>query len=203
MSDFIKIPFAPDYLINKNGEIIGKKGKLLKPILDKKTGYFRVSLYVNKKLKITKIHRAVWFSFVGQYTHPMQINHINGIKTDNNLKNLEIVTPSQNMKHAWDSGLNKGKTKLTKKQIEEILSYPTETGAGEISKVFKVCRQTINLYRLKKFGTNWKKRKNDLPKNLYWIESKKAFIHVYYVDKKRKSKAFKTLESYYEYIKTL
>lgn len=50
-------------------------------------------------------HRAIAQAFVDGYKEHLQVNHINGIKTDNSLKNLEWVTASENVAHANATGL--------------------------------------------------------------------------------------------------
>lgn len=50
-------------------------------------------------------HRLIWQAVHGAIPEGMQINHKNGVKSDNRLANLELVTPSANTKHAYDMGL--------------------------------------------------------------------------------------------------
>lgn len=50
-------------------------------------------------------HRMVWEAVNGQIPEGMQINHKNGIKHDNRIANLELVTPLENVQHACRSGL--------------------------------------------------------------------------------------------------
>jgi len=58
-----------------------------------------------------KIHRLVAKAFIDNYSEYLQVNHKNCVKHDNRLENLEMVTQSQNTKHAWDNG----RMKLTKR----------------------------------------------------------------------------------------
>lgn len=51
------------------------------------------------------VHRLVWEYVHGPIPRDMQINHINGIKHDNRIENLELVTASENTKHAYRMGL--------------------------------------------------------------------------------------------------
>lgn len=62
-------------------------------------GYLEISSHYN----ITKsVHRLVAMAFIGEIPQGMEINHKNGIKTDNRVENLEIVTHVENMHHARD-----------------------------------------------------------------------------------------------------
>ena len=53
------------------------------------------------------VHRLVAETWLDNPNHYEQVNHINGDKDDNRVENLEWVTPSQNMRHAFRTGLNK------------------------------------------------------------------------------------------------
>jgi hypothetical protein len=50
-------------------------------------------------------HRVIWEAVHGEIAQGMEINHKNGIKDDNRIENLELVTKSENMKHAYRIGL--------------------------------------------------------------------------------------------------
>ena len=76
---------------NREGKI-----KILKPV-KAKNGYLRVNLYKDGKLKHYSVHRLVWEAFNGKIPEGYEINHINEIKTDNRLENLNLMTPKQNV----------------------------------------------------------------------------------------------------------
>lgn len=95
------------YMINKNCILVGKYDngyKVIAPSINQ-TGYRQYCLRVGAN-KFNKLeHRLVMEYFVGGKDAHKQINHINGIKTDNRLSNLEYCTPSQNIVHAYKLGL--------------------------------------------------------------------------------------------------
>ncbi len=72
------------------------------------------------------IHRIIAEAFLGDYSEDLQVNHINGIKTDNRVENLEMVTNAENMRHALAMGLvnnrgsKNGMSKLSDEQVLEI-----------------------------------------------------------------------------------
>ncbi len=76
-----------------NGGSITTKERILKKQKDRK-GYEYVNLYKNNKMKSIKIHRLVLSSFVGNSN--LSIDHINGIKSDNRIENLEYVSQREN-----------------------------------------------------------------------------------------------------------
>lgn len=70
-------------------------------------GYYRVSLIKDKKKKDVFIHRLVAKAFLAGMPEKTYINHKNGNKADNRLTNLEWCTQSENINHAYDTGLKK------------------------------------------------------------------------------------------------
>ena len=80
------------------------KGKILKQF-ENERGYLCVVLTKDKKSKIAKVHRLVAKTFLDNFDNKPQVNHIDGDKRNNNIGNLEWVTNSENMLHAYAIGL--------------------------------------------------------------------------------------------------
>jgi hypothetical protein len=85
-------------------------------------------LFVHFKGQSIRSHRVVYRMLIGPLDPALQINHKNGNKLDNRPENLELVTQSENLKHAYKHGLNPGSgrgskntnAKLTEDQVREI-----------------------------------------------------------------------------------
>ncbi len=82
-----------------NGITYFVRERILKPAKDKK-GYLRVGLSIDGKLVTCKVHRLVAIHFLDNSFNLPQVNHINGIKADNRIENLEWVNNSENITHA-------------------------------------------------------------------------------------------------------
>lgn len=103
-------------------------GKNLTPALNRNRDYYYISIQQNGKRKNFILHRLVAYHFVENKFNKPQVNHINGIKSDNSAKNLEWVTPIENIHHAISHGLvprpTRGslqpRAKVNEKQVAEI-----------------------------------------------------------------------------------
>ncbi len=82
-------------------------GYLLKPKNIKSTGYQSVCLTKNKKESTILLHRLVAMAFIPNPESKPEVNHKNGIKTDNQVENLEWNTKKENVRHAYENGLSK------------------------------------------------------------------------------------------------
>lgn len=103
------------YKIYPNGIIVGPYNKPLRYYSDK-DGYLYCYLYKNGKRKKQRVHRLIAQHFISSLDNKPCVNHKNGIKIDNRVKNLEWVTIAENNKHAWKLGLNKSTKKSRKMQ---------------------------------------------------------------------------------------
>ena len=68
-------------------------------------GYLKVRLTKNNEAKNYSVHRLVAKHFINNLERMPQVNHINGIKSDNRVENLEWCSIGDNLKHAWKTGL--------------------------------------------------------------------------------------------------
>jgi len=70
-----------------------------------KYGYVQISLSKKGIRKCFRIHRIVAKHFCENYSEQLQVNHLDGNKLNNEYSNLECCTASENMLHAYATGL--------------------------------------------------------------------------------------------------
>ena len=105
-----------DYYITEDGDVysrsynkrwnINGEFRKMKPQVHTQ-GYLQVKLYKDGKGRKFKIHRLVSEIYIPNPHNYPQVNHIDGKKTNNHVSNLEWCTSSQNIKHAYNTGLKK------------------------------------------------------------------------------------------------
>lgn len=139
------------------GVILGSKGQPLSRI--NSWGYvqlkFRHPLDYRQEVAVLA-HRVIWEHLHGTLPDGIGINHFNGVKTDNRLANLEAVTHSDNMFHAFRTGLNRpsrSNARLTSEQAKDVYR---RCWAGEsdydLADEYGLKRSAINNIR---HGWNW------------------------------------------------
>lgn len=79
------------------------KERIMKPQLCRK-GYARVQFKVDNVSKSFAVHRMVAEAFIPNPEGKLEVNHINSIRDDNRLENLEWATHSENQVHAYKFG---------------------------------------------------------------------------------------------------
>lgn len=121
--DYTTIEGFSLYEVNIDGCIRVKSNHhFMKPQL-RKDGYYSLRLrHDSGKTKNVTIHRCLMQTFVSNPDGKLQVNHINGVKTDNRLSNLEWCTAKENRIHAVSTGLitNTTKGRRAHSKLDEI-----------------------------------------------------------------------------------
>lgn len=97
------------YSVSSDGNVRSDSSGRNKYLTLNKCGYLQVHLHKDGFTSFPLVHRLVAQAFIPNPNGFPQVNHINGIKTDNRVENLEWVTASTNQRHRYDV-LKKQKT---------------------------------------------------------------------------------------------
>lgn len=175
MKTWKTIPNYSLYEASSDGEIKTfnwkNKGKeaIMKPASDN-SGYLRTMLKNDDGVIHTiKVHRIIGQTFIPNPENKPEINHINGIRSDNRIDNLEWNTRSENMQHSFNFlyrdrrfGENNPAATITEKEVIEIRSiYPfgrKSKKSGEITKKELAEKYKVTIFCIKNIVTNktWK-----------------------------------------------
>ena len=146
-----------------SGKVINtKNGRELSVYpIDKNHRYCTVKFFINGKSRAIGYHRLKMMVFYPvENMEKLEVNHIDGDRNNNDFSNLEWVTPSENVLHAFKTGLKKGKKgKDNPKNIlteDDVVNICKKLENGEpttrIAKDFNVSKSLIQAIRSK---TEW------------------------------------------------
>lgn len=146
---FIYENYETDYSVSTEGEV---RKDTTNYILSQSSqqDYKFVTLLIKGKQKRMRVHRMVALTFLDNPENKPYVNHINGNRSDNNITNLEWVTPSENTQHAVDTGLmNNGRKKAViqynlngdRMATFESASEAARQTGGSQSKITMCCRR--------------------------------------------------------------
>ncbi len=145
------------YSIDCRGNVYSHRPSGKKPIAIKndKAGYCRVGLSKGGDLRNMLVHRIVASEFIGK--SDLTVNHKDGDKKNNTLENLHFCSQAENNRHAFDTGLKKGRkgsshhfAKLTEGDVKIIRMTYEGFGSGplmtqrQMASIFNVSFQTIS-----------------------------------------------------------
>lgn len=157
------------YQVNRYGDVISvpriaknrfsfriTKSKNIKSRISR-TGYLYYPIKIDNKLMTFYKHRLIAEHYIPNPLNLPEVNHINGVKTDNRIGNLEWCTSKENIKHAIKIGLisigeDKCNAKLTNMDVCKIRRMRSSTNV-DLASMFGVSSNTISRIRHRK---SWK-----------------------------------------------
>lgn len=155
------VPSIPVLLASNLGRIkrletsrVYKRNKL-------RLGYVQIGFSYKSKKMAKLVHRLVAEAWIGPCPKTYQVNHKDGNKLNNTIENLEYVTPSENDKHAYKTGLKNakgsknGRSKLTEEDVLEIRRLRKQHVSLEnIAKLFDITKHHCQAIICREYWTH-------------------------------------------------
>lgn len=143
MPEMKQIPgFEERYSITSDGQVWSHvSGRFLKTHTNPRTGYVQVHLGRNFQ---TYVHRLVLAAWRGPCPDGFQVHHINSVRDDNRVENLEYVTQQDNLRlssKTWGEG--HGAAKLTEADVRKIRATPDNVTCTALASEHGVAMQTV------------------------------------------------------------
>ena len=128
------------YAANKNGDILSLRSKNIISMVKNGSGYLYFNIYDEKRKNYTQ-HRFVYEVFKGVIPSCFEVDHINEIKSDNRIKNLQLLSHKHNIEKSKNRPIISINIETGKKRRYNSIktaAIELDISAGNIS---KVCRK--------------------------------------------------------------
>lgn len=159
----VEIKGYPNYLVYEDGRIYSNKTKRFLTQCLNRGGYLILNLSrKGDKPRSHRVHRLVAEHFLPRVRGFTDVNHIDGVKTNNDISNLEWSNKSLNGLHAHKLGLNHGqsmpgeshpKSKVTEVEVRDIRKLKETLSNKELAKMYSLT--TTQIWRIVT-RRNWK-----------------------------------------------
>ena len=140
---YYKHPVFSNYAANKNGKVINvKTGRIIR-MSKCGNGYLKFNIY-NEKLEkpyTYSHHRFVYEVFRGPIPKCLETDHINGVKTDNRIKNLQLLTPKQNLQKSVSKPIISINIETGEKRRFDSIKKASIELVTDSSSISKICRK--------------------------------------------------------------
>lgn len=135
------------YKISINGKVVSQHKRNfnneLKQRIDR-AGYFTIRLSKDGETSTQYVHRLLALTFIETIPSKNYVNHINGNKLDNNISNLEWVTHSENMLHAYKMNLCQSHGKRVIDNCSGKVYQSIKEAADENGITYSTCKNYLN-----------------------------------------------------------
>lgn len=149
-----------EYIIYENGDVVSPYGKVLSPWRETNTGYLLVRIRENNKPLCLRLHRLLAECFKENPNNKPFVRHLNDVKDDNRLDNLEWGDNPTNTQEGYDNGCyafpskNRYGIKATHKGTGEVKTFPSIRSCAEglklnrknISAILKARKSNTYIY---------------------------------------------------------
>lgn len=149
MTNWKKVEGFLNYSVSDRGQVRNdSRGRILRPLTLSK-GYQGYRLYINnKQAKTVKAHRIVAIAHIPNPDLLPQVNHIDGVKSNNCVDNLEWSTGIDNMRHAYANGIKKNAFKYEDK-YSDVMILSDLYSTRQIAKELGIPKSTVS-YMIKR-----------------------------------------------------
>ena len=155
MDEWVEIEGYPKYFANRNGQIKGQRGTIMKQFVNNRNGYVYIDLRdKDSKRKTWLVHRLLAKTFIPNPDNLACVDHIDGHRKNNNLDNLRWVSKQDNTRYRHRQiktkhGLPRGVCKRSdgKKYTAHVKQYYKDIHLGSFNTIYEAELARLNWER--------------------------------------------------------